>query len=314
MAQVDSAPQITGVYEKVQSLISEHISKLESDKIEESKRIMQEAEEAKIEKMSIEKEKASLNKDIESLESKKLSVSFEIEKLEDQKELKSSEIDGLNSELNKKKLEFDEFSAKSSNASSDLVKADKDVSVLMEQKGKVQSELNGLESQLAAKKLEVSSLSENKSKLQSEVNSLQEKFDGSSTLVDKLVLESKNLLKEIDSLGAEKEKASSDKNVAKSELEKFVLEAEQKKKEAIASVKVSQDELEVVKKNIALEKESLESDKLFIKKMDEINAQKTKAFANAKDKLKEIITKCTAELDADKSVEFKTFLTVIEKL
>jgi chromosome segregation ATPase len=303
-----------GALEKVQEIVAQYISELESGKIAESRLAVQAAEEAKMVQSKAEEAVRKANEELEKLEAKKSLLSLSVSKIEQVKEAKQEALTEMDRLLAKKKVEADEYDAKSTFAQSSVAQNEQSMASLEGRRQKAQKESDEINAKLAEQKSAYDLLVSKSLEKQKEVQESEDKVQANKVLSDKLMEENKNLLKEVESLSSDKGDFAQKCVQAEQELVVFLQDIEAKKKVASNELAVSQNEVDGVKKEIALEKESLESERLFIKKMEEINNQKGKAFLSAKDKMKEIITKCIPDLEAERASEFKNLLSVIEKL
>jgi chromosome segregation ATPase len=301
----------SSVYTQIQEIISKYISNLEFAKMEESKRLCQLAEEAKNIKIKIDNDVKKASEELSSINRNK---ERELEDKETFLLNKNQEFLSITKEIEEKKKELNELNMDKELSFIELNKHKDEIYTLSSQQERLSNEIGLLNSNIQSGNLKLNEIQNKFNELTEKSNELNKFVESNDTLFHRLSDDSSKLMGEIDELKKSKSLMEASVGTTKKELDVFLAEIDIKKK-------IAKNELDKVEKlvqenntNISEERKTIEKEILFLQQMKEINLQKNKNFIYIKEKLQEIITKLVLEVDETKAVEFKTLLSVVNKL
>jgi len=314
MAGFNSDNQLSGVYQQINEIIAKYIGSLESSKIEESKRATQLAETAKSDQLKAETEILRLNNTITSQKTSISTLKTELENLENTKTTKQTELNKLEIELGVKKKELTSIQTSKVTSTDEITKASTELSKLSKDLEQKQVEYNQVISGLSTKQTELETLLTSVSNAQNESQRIERILKANEEIVSQLKESKLTLNKEISNLKKDKEGFESAKELAQKEYTEFIEDLEIKRKNANNTLSTVLTEIKTNSEKMKNERQVLENEQLFIKQVNELNAQKAKSLTYTKGKLQEMITELILEVDETRASELKSLLVIIEKL
>ncbi len=314
MAKLKNSSTPSNVYAQIQEIIAKHIGSLESDKMAQAEKATQMIKESE---SNLERTNGMIvvaDKDLKNLEDKKTKLNTDIEKLKTSKVLKDKELSEITNEVTTQKENLDKINKEkttSSNVVDDLIEK---IKVLGERKSKAVEECNSLNNLLRDKQIESDNLDKKIAENKLSLKSLQDDQNNLVTSNKLLAQKNKQLVLDGEKAASETLVLATNKETSQTEYNEFVLDIESKKVQANKELKYVLDEVEANKAVITEENSKIESEKLFLKQMADLNAQKNNGFVYTKTELKKIITKLILEVDGNKGSELKNLLSIVEKL